>query len=145
MTIKADKDVDYSKPLKTDKYERFCQEYMIDNNGTQAAIRAKYSAKTAGSKAVSLLLIVAIQNRLCFLRDKLAQETGISVKMVAEGFRKIATGHLGKDLTNKHKLRAYENLGKHTGFYSKDNDQKKTDIGSLIVWIDGKTRGLPNE
>lgn len=33
----------------TDKQKRFCQEYMVDNNATQAAIRAGYSKKTAKS------------------------------------------------------------------------------------------------
>lgn len=143
MAKNADKEVDYSKPLKNKRYEDFCQFYMKTNNATQAAKDAKYSEKTAYSKGHELLKIVEIKNRLASLRDKLAQETGISVKMVAEGFRKIATGPLGKTLTNKHKLRAYENLGKHTGFYGKDHDQQKTDVSSLIEWIDGKTRGLP--
>ena len=31
----------------TKKQQRFCDEYLIDMNGTQAAIRAGYSAKTA--------------------------------------------------------------------------------------------------
>jgi phage terminase small subunit len=31
----------------TDKQERFCQEYLIDLNATQAAIRAGYSSNTA--------------------------------------------------------------------------------------------------
>lgn len=33
----------------TDKQKRFVEEYLIDLNATQAAIRAGYSAKTAGS------------------------------------------------------------------------------------------------
>lgn len=32
----------------TDKQKRFCDEYLIDLNGTQAAIRAGYSENTAG-------------------------------------------------------------------------------------------------
>ena len=32
----------------TPKQQRFCDEYLIDMNGTQAAIRAGYSKKTAG-------------------------------------------------------------------------------------------------
>lgn len=31
----------------TPKQERFCEEYLIDLNATQAAIRAGYSANTA--------------------------------------------------------------------------------------------------
>jgi len=34
----------------TPKQQRFCEEYMIDLNATQAAIRAVYSEKTANSK-----------------------------------------------------------------------------------------------
>ena len=30
----------------TDKQKRFCEEYLIDLNATQAAIRAGYSPKT---------------------------------------------------------------------------------------------------
>ena len=33
----------------TDKQKRFCDEYLIDCNATQAAIRAGYSPKTAYS------------------------------------------------------------------------------------------------
>ncbi|KKN04880.1 hypothetical protein LCGC14_1093080, partial [marine sediment metagenome] len=84
-----------------------------------------------------------VQNRLACLRDKLAQETGISVKMVAEGFRKIATGPLGKTLTNKHKLRAYENLGKHTGFYGKDHEQKQNILTDLVKEIWGNDTKIP--
>lgn len=31
----------------TEKQKRFCDEYLIDLNATQAAIRSGYSAKTA--------------------------------------------------------------------------------------------------
>jgi len=33
----------------TPKQKRFCEEYLVDFNATQAAIRAKYSKKTAYS------------------------------------------------------------------------------------------------
>lgn len=39
----------------TDKQDRFCEEYMIDLNATQAAIRAGYSLKTAREQAPRLL------------------------------------------------------------------------------------------
>ena len=47
----------------TDKQDRFCEEYMIDLNATQAAIRAGYSPKTAREQAPRLLANVSIQNR----------------------------------------------------------------------------------
>lgn len=35
----------------TDKQQRFVEEYMVDSNATQAAIRAGYSPDTANSIA----------------------------------------------------------------------------------------------
>lgn len=44
----------------TDKQARFCEEYMIDLNATQAAIRAGYSPKTAQEQSARLLSNVTI-------------------------------------------------------------------------------------
>ena len=52
----------------TDKQARFCEEYMIDLNATQAAIRAGYSPKTANEQAARLLANVSIQNRIAQLQ-----------------------------------------------------------------------------
>jgi phage terminase small subunit len=38
------------------KQKRFCDEYLIDLNGTQAAIRAGYSARTAQAQSTKMLL-----------------------------------------------------------------------------------------
>lgn len=46
------------------RQERFCQEYLIDLNGTQAAIRAGYSAKTANTTASQNLAKRNIQARV---------------------------------------------------------------------------------
>ena len=44
----------------TPKQERFCHEYVIDLNGSQAAIRAGYSARTAAASAARMLINVNI-------------------------------------------------------------------------------------
>lgn len=48
----------------SDKQKRFVDEYLIDLNATQAAIRAGYSKKTARSQGQRLLTKVDIQNAL---------------------------------------------------------------------------------
>jgi phage terminase small subunit len=116
-------EVDYSKPLKNSKYERFCQEYIIDNNKTQAAIRAGYSEKRADSRGATLWGIVGIRKRVAYLQAQISEATGVTAKMVVDGFKKIAFGIISETLTNKHKLRALENLAKHLGIYEKDNRQ----------------------
>ena len=50
------------------KQEQFCQEYLVDYNGTQAAIRAGYSPKTANEQAARMLAKVSISERLAELR-----------------------------------------------------------------------------
>ena len=51
-------------PQNNNKQQKFAQEYVIDCNGTQAAIRAGYSAKTADSKAAQLLVIVRVKQEI---------------------------------------------------------------------------------
>ena len=48
----------------TEKQKRFVAEYLIDLNATQAAIRAKYSPKTADVQGVRLLGNVKVQEAL---------------------------------------------------------------------------------
>ncbi len=146
---KPEIEVDYSKPLKNTRYENFSQEVVKDGNATRAAIEAKYSEKGANRKGSQLLTIVDIKNRVAHLKaqisEKLEKETGVDIAMVVKGFKKIAEGTLDKQLTNKNKLRAYENLGKHVGFYKEHNKQIMDPLQKLCEAIDGQTRGLPND
>lgn len=49
------------KPLIA-KQKRFCEEYLVDFDPTQAAIRAGYSAKTARITAEKLLIQANVKN-----------------------------------------------------------------------------------
>jgi len=44
-----------SKQPLSDKQKRFCEEYMIDMNGKQAATRTGYGPRTAEVQAARLL------------------------------------------------------------------------------------------
>ena len=70
--------------LDNDQHERFCQEYIIDLNGTKAAIRAKFSEKTARSKASQLLTKVNIQDRIAELKAQRAKRMEIIQDRVLE-------------------------------------------------------------
>lgn len=61
-----------------EKQKRFCDEYLIDYNATQAAIRAGYSEKTAYSQGQRLLKKVEIKT---YIEEKLAE---ISSQKTAE-------------------------------------------------------------
>lgn len=62
----------------TPKRERFCQEYVIDFNITQAAVRAGFSKATAYSIGWTLLKDVEIQKRISDLQNKASTEFNVT-------------------------------------------------------------------
>ncbi len=74
----------------TDKQKRFCEEYMIDLNATQAAIRAGYSPKTAYSIGEENLKKPDIQSRIAQLQAEQSRRTGVSADRVVRELAKIA-------------------------------------------------------
>lgn len=142
----------------TDKQQRFVDEYLVDLNATQAAIRAGYSPKTAYAKGCGLLkkpeIVAAIANRQAELRE----HTGITQEYVVNGFQEIAERCMQKapvmvfdkvereyvqaqddegrdiwqfDATNAN--RAFENLGKHLGIYAPEKRDLTTNGQSINV------------
>jgi phage terminase small subunit len=86
---KKSKKISKNKNLSA-KRERFCQEYIIDNNGTQAAIRAKYSKKGAGQRAGELLKKIEIRSRIAELEKELVNKIGVTKEMVVREYKKLA-------------------------------------------------------
>jgi phage terminase small subunit len=73
----------------TPKKQEFVRQYLIDLNGTQAAIRAGYSEKTANEQASRLLSTVKIQEALVELREELTKKGKIaSVDEILESYTK---------------------------------------------------------
>ena len=66
----------------TEKQERFCLEYIIDLNATQAAIRAGYSEDSAGQQGHMLLKNPEIQGRIRDHMDARAARTRITADRV---------------------------------------------------------------
>jgi phage terminase small subunit len=74
----------------TPKQTKFCEEYLIDFNGTQAAIRAGYSSKTAHEQAAQLLAKLSIQALIQELRQSQQERTQVSADSVIEKLWSIA-------------------------------------------------------
>jgi len=66
----------------TDKQEKFCQEYLIDMNATQAAIRAGFSKKTANEQGSQLLAKLSIKKRIQELADQNAAAAEVTPALV---------------------------------------------------------------
>lgn len=62
----------------TDKQKRFVEEYLVDLNATQAAIRAGYSEQTAYSIGQRLLKKVEVQEAIQQAQNKRSERTQIT-------------------------------------------------------------------
>lgn len=74
----------------TAKQQRFCDEYLIDLNATQAAIRAGYSPKTAEQAASRLLTIVKVSDEIKREMAERSKRTGINQDRVVQELAKLA-------------------------------------------------------
>lgn len=84
-----------------DKQKRFCEEYLIDFNATQAAKRAGYSDKTAYSQGHRLLKHVEASKYLKELAEKLTLRTNITAEEVFSKAADILRSSLGTFLDFK--------------------------------------------
>lgn len=73
-----------------EKQKRFCEEYLIDLNATQAAIRAGYSPKTATVIGAENLTKPNILQYIQEKRKAIANKLQITQEMVLEGYRRLA-------------------------------------------------------
>jgi len=79
-----------AKKATTPKQERFVQEYIIDLNATQAAIRAGYSAKTANEQGARLLTNVSVRSEIDEALAARAKRTEIDADRVLLELRRLA-------------------------------------------------------
>lgn len=78
----------------TPKQKRFCHEYVIDLNGTQAAIRSGYSPRTANEQAARLLAKVSVDEYIKELKRQKAKNVDITAERVLQEIAAIAFAKL---------------------------------------------------
>lgn len=106
----------------TEKQRRFCEEYLVDLNATQAYCRSGYSVKkrvTAEQNASKLLRNPKVQEYISALRQQQSERTGITADSVLNEIAKIA---FTKDveIVGREKMHALELLGKHLGAFDQN-------------------------
>ena len=85
----------------TEKQQRFVEEYLIDLNATQAAIRAGYSAKTADQQGSRMLANVKVQQAISVAMAERSKRTGINQDRVVLELARIAFVKM-TDLVDSH-------------------------------------------
>ena len=73
----------------SNKQKLFCDEYLIDTNVTQAAIRAGYSEKTARSIGQRMLTNVDIEKRLSELKGDRNERVSVNADYVLDRLMQI--------------------------------------------------------
>lgn len=73
----------------TDKQAAFVREYLIDLNGTQAAIRAGYSAKTANEQAARLLANVSVASAVQAAMDARSERVEVTADYVLRNLTEV--------------------------------------------------------
>lgn len=132
---------------------QFCEEYIIDFNGSQAAIRAGYSKNTANRIASRLLTNVDIQNYIKELIENRNKRTKITQDEVIADIIEVKNRCMQKAPVVKYDKeeedyiqvqdefgrdvwqfdanganKALDMLMKHTGGYDLDNKQKQAPL-----------------
>lgn len=74
----------------TEKQQRFVEEYLLDLNATQAAIRAGYSVKTAKEQGSQNLSKLNIQTAIAERMAERSRRTGVNQDRVVLELAKIA-------------------------------------------------------
>ncbi|ATW45515.1 terminase small subunit [Glaesserella parasuis] len=141
------------KSKLTDKQQRFVEEYLIDLNATQAAIRAGYSADTARQIGAENLSKLVIQEAIQEAQNKRAERVNVTQDDVLKGLLEIISMSTGKQKITETELskvdgsivpmdvekvcfephaanKALELLGKHLGMFKDKVDVTNSD-GSL--------------
>ena len=125
-----------------DKQKQFCEEYIIDLNGTQAAIRAGYSEKTANRIASELLSKLDIQEYIQNIKNKRSERVKYSQDELMRDILEVknrclqANPVLDKEgneigvwkFDSNGANKALDMLAKHVGFCETDNKQKAFNI-----------------
>ena len=141
----------------TDKQWRFVEEYLIDLNATQAAIRAGYSAKTASEQGARLLANVSIQQAISERMAERSKRTGVNQDRVVLELAKIAFVRMTDVVDSNGRIRsdaAPDDLSCIESIKYKESDneyggsvEREVKIGSKLKALEllGKHLGMWND
>lgn len=118
----------------TDKQQRFVDEYLIDLNATQAAIRAGYSEKTAKEIGSENLTKPNIAKAITEAQEKLSNKAQVTVEMVVQGLLNEAKD-LSEGSTQSARVSAWAHLGKHLGMFKDKIEHSGPNGGDINVTI----------
>ncbi len=114
------------------RQDRFVDEYLLDGNGTQAAIKAGFSPATAAQQASRLLRNVKVQQAIAERQGQLAE------KRLWDRERLVAEAESNLHLAREHKQMgsangALELIGRVTGLLNEKQQHQTVAVTKITV------------
>lgn len=103
----------------------FIEEYLIDLNATQAAIRAGYSKKTAQQVGSQNLSKLVIQTEIQKAMKQRSERTGITAIKILDAIAEIGFADFSEDIRASDKLRALELMARHLGMFDNNVNSQR--------------------
>jgi phage terminase small subunit len=122
----------------TPKQRAFVIEYMKDRNATQAALRAGYSQKAAGTVGCNLLKNPVVAKLIADKEEANQVDALVTVDKIIHRLNKIACDEQEK---TSDRIRADELLGKHLGMFT-ERVEMKGQIDTAVTKLDGILKQL---
>lgn len=136
------------------KRKLFCEEYIIDRDGKEAAIRAGYAPKHAANIAYNILRDSEVQQYIEQLYAEARERNNVTFDSILDDIKEIRdrcmqhkavmvfdkeekkyvqvtdpdTGEGVWQFDAQNALKAIDMLAKHVGFYERDNKQNATSV-----------------
>lgn len=121
------------KAVLSPKRLRFIDEYLIDGNGAQAAIRAGYSERTATNTAYQILQVPEVQEELARRRARISDMADVRTVDVVRGLARVA-------MVDPRKM--FDDDGNPIGIQQLDDDTAMAIAGFDVVTMGNGEAGL---
>lgn len=115
----------------TPRQEAFCREYVVDFNGTQAAIRAGYSSVGASTQALRLLANAEVSRRIAGFRARITNRLEVTAERVLQEYARLAFLDPRK---------AFDEQGNLKPIHELDDDTAAAIAGMEVETKPGETR-----
>ncbi len=117
----------------TDKQIRFIEEYLIDLNAKQAAIRAGYSAKSAEFQGSKLLADSKVSQELKLRQEVTSKKLEITKESLIKDLNDIK--NLQKTKSPQAAIKAIEVISRMLGLFSPDKIEHSGHVPISIIEI----------
>ena len=112
------------------RHRRFAEEYSVDHNGAQAAIRAGYAVARAKQTAWRLLQKPDVAQMVARLDEEKSEELGISRRLVVQRAEHFIEGAMAGDYPGNVGMRALELEAKLLGLFGERSEH--TDQAEVV-------------